>query len=54
MKPSAAAVRRMRPFGWADFKHKLVMAGVISAGNDVPEAWRIAFCAAFGRAYPNK
>lgn len=52
MKPSAAAVRRMRPLGWADFKSRLVRAGVIAAGEDVPEAWRVAFCAAFGRTYP--
>lgn len=52
MKPSAAAVRRLRPMGWADFKHKLHRLGILpSPVADVPEAWQRAFCAAFGRTY---
>lgn len=51
---TASAVKRMRPMSWGDFKAKLQRKGIISYGDDVPVQWRIAFCAAFGRAYPNK
>jgi hypothetical protein len=44
IKPSVAAVKRLRPFGWSDFKHKLHRAGVIpSPVADVPDEWVSAF-----------
>lgn len=50
MKPTAKFVKTLRPMGWADFKHKLARLGVISSPTaDVPEAWKAAFCRAFGR-----
>jgi hypothetical protein len=47
-KATAAAVRRMRPMGWGDSKHKLHRLGVIeSPVADVPKDWQEAFKAAF-------
>lgn len=44
MKPSAAAVKRMNPKGWADFKHILHRLGVLaSAVDDVPQEWQTVF-----------
>jgi hypothetical protein len=47
-RASVAAVRRMRPMSWADFKHKLHAAGVLSTtAAEVPEVWRAAFVKSF-------
>ena len=50
-KISVAAVKRMRPMGWADFKHKLVARGVMARPDaNVPQDWGDAFLKAHGRA----
>lgn len=52
LRPCATNVRRLRPGGWADFKHKLHRLGVLSSPvADVPEEWQRAFCTAYGRPY---
>jgi len=55
MKATAAAVKKLyggrKPsFGWADFKAKLVRAGIInSTAQDVPAEWQEAFKRAAGK-----
>jgi len=47
---SVAAVKRLRPMGWADFKHKLVARGVMAKPDaNVPQDWVDAFLKAHGR-----
>lgn len=44
VKPTVATVKKLRPMGWADYKHKLYRLGVISSPtSDVPTEWIEAF-----------
>ena len=50
-KPTVAAVRRIqpRPFGWADFKHRLCRAGMLDSPVADASAWVAAFKKSRGR-----
>lgn len=42
--PTVAYIRSLRVGGWADFKHKLYRAGVLTSPvADVPAEWQEAF-----------
>lgn len=48
MKPTQKYVKSLKVKGWADYKHKLVAAGVIAAANDtVPAEWQAVFLKVF-------
>lgn len=49
VKPTVSYIKSLRVFGWGDFKHKLLKAGVIpTIDASVPQVWIDAFKKAMG------